>query len=58
MKSIIRLFSIILGLSFAAAPAAAEEFASADEAMGFVKKAVAFYKAEGKDKYEAGHPRP
>jgi cytochrome c len=40
----------MFGRVFAAGSAAAEEFASSDEAVAFVKKAVALYKAEGKDK--------
>lgn len=50
MKRIVRLFCLIFGLSLAAAPVAAEEFASADEAMALVKKAAALYKADGKEK--------
>jgi cytochrome c len=50
MKTLVRLFCVLFGLAFAAGSASAQDYATAAEAEALVKKAVALYKAEGKDK--------
>lgn len=45
----VRLLCLIIALAFAGT-AQAQETGSADEATALVKKAIAFYKAQGKDK--------
>ncbi len=57
MKRIVHLFCLMFSLAFAG-PAAANEFASADEAEALVKKAVALYKAEGQEKAFAAFKDP
>ncbi len=49
MSHLIRLFCVLFAITIAG-PAAAENYASADEAVALVKKAVAAYKSDGKDK--------
>jgi cytochrome c len=49
MVKILRLFAVLLGLT-TVWPAWADDNATADEAVAMVKKAVATYKAEGRDK--------
>lgn len=52
-STMIRLFRALLvfmAVAATAAPAAADEFATADEAVALVKKAVAFYEEQGQDK--------
>lgn len=58
MKRIVQLVCLLFGLAGAVYPAAADELATADEAVVLVKKAVAFYQAEGKDKAFAAFQDP
>lgn len=49
MRRIITALSLI-GVGVMAAPAMAQEHASADEAVALVKKAIAFYQGQGREK--------
>ena len=53
----VRLICVICALAFAGA-AHAEDNGTADEASALVKKAIAFYKAEGKEKAFAAFANP
>ena len=53
----LRLLCLVVAIAFAG-PATAQEVGSADEASALVKKGIAFYKAQGKDKAFAAFADP